>query len=269
MKLKCVFILESHRAYVDFTIGKEYKVIKKCNESDRYDYVILNDEGRYREVHLYNDVVGFMEIEDEPTSQVKFLTGLEAIKLMEQGKIITNRNEMYCFKIMNGAVHFKSFMANDDDYIIDYAFNFRGEYKEYIEPKPKTGWERVEENQTYYTIAIRDLYHLPYRKCDYDECVYEMANHFSTKEKAEEIKFKQTLFRKLQRYSDMNGGTELDWSNTDKAKHFIYYDQEDGELSVTSTWRCVVPGTVYFTSREIAKQAVELFHEDLIKYYTM
>ena len=46
--------------------------------------------------------------------------------------------------------------------------------------------------------------------CMEDKYYYEDANYFSTEEKAEEINFKQTLFRKLQRFSDENGGDKID-----------------------------------------------------------
>ena len=64
---------------------------------------------------------------------------------------------------------------------------------------------------------------LKFVECNYqtDERCYEQLNYFSMKEKAEEINFKQTLFRKLQRFSDENGGTEIDWNDEDQTKFSI------------------------------------------------
>ena len=99
-----------------------------------------------------------------------------------------------------------------------------------------------------------------------DETVYEKANYFSTKEKAEEINFKQTLFRKLQRFSDENGGNEIDWNNS--RKYFIEYYSKGEKLAVDYAYRLYNFGQVYFASREIAEKAIELFHDELIKYFT-
>ncbi len=98
-----------------------------------------------------------------------------------------------------------------------------------------------------------------------DDC-YEIANYFSTKEKAEEINFKQTLFRKLQRFSDENGGNEIDWKDHFSKKLYIAY--QGGELFVDWMSEAKYFGQVYFISREVAQQAIELFHDELIKYFT-
>ena len=97
---------------------------------------------------------------------------------------------------------------------------------------------------------------------------YEIANYFSTKEKAEEINFKQTLFRKLQRFSDENGGNEIDWNNYDQSKHVIYYRHDSCEFILDCFWYLRDFGQVYFVSREVAEQAIELFRDELIKYFT-
>ena len=100
------------------------------------------------------------------------------------------------------------------------------------------------------------------------EPLYEVANYFSTREKAEEINFKQTLFRKLQRFSDENGGNEIDWENTNQKKYCILYCHSFKELQSDFTWVRQNQGQIYFISKEIAEKAIELFHDDLIKYFT-
>ena len=87
-------------------------------------------------------------------------------------------------------------------------------------------------------------------------------------EKAEEIAFKQTLFRKLQRFSDENGGNEINWLNTNQQKFFITYYYDTKELDLYYVCNDKDFGQVYFISEEIAEKAIELFRDELIKYFT-
>lgn len=149
-------------------------------------------------------------------------------------------------------------------------FNFNyDQYKEYTKPKPLTGWERVGENESYYSINGNSyVEEMTEDMCKEDKYYYEDANYFSTEDKAEEINFKQTLFRKLQRFSDENRGNEIDWSDCSK-KFCINYDYYNKKLDIFDHVFVKQFGQVYFISEEIAQKAIELFHDDLIKHFTM
>lgn len=97
-----------------------------------------------------------------------------------------------------------------------------------------------------------------------DRDCYEEANYFSTKEKAEEINFKQTLFRKLQRFSDENGGNEIVIGQ----KVATIYLSAAGGLDILNIWSNRIFGNVVFASEEVAEKAIELFRDELIKYFT-
>lgn len=196
------------------------------------------------------------------------MNGLEAIELMKQGSQVSDGE--YVYKIENNLVLVRS--LNRKLFNIDNSFDFTSEYEEYIESKTLTGWDRTEhweDVEGFYSIAECDVLadrtsynHVLNQKC------YENANYFSTKEKAEEINFKQTLFRKLQRFSDENGGNEIDWENTNQKKYCILYCHSFKELQSDFTWVRQNQGQIYFISKEIAEKAIELFHDDLIKYFT-
>ena len=204
----------------------------------------------------------------------KTLTGLEAIESMKQGKMVTNGHLVY--KYEDGIVKCVSimFLENNQANWCDHSvlsLNTKG-YEEYAKPKPKklTGWERVGENESYYSINGNSyVEEMTEDMCMEDKYYYEDANYFSTEEKAEEINFKQTLFRKLQRFSDENGGNEIGWKEVDQGKYGIWYNADHGKIEVGSTWAVRDFGQVYFISEEVAQQAIELFKEDLIKYFTM
>ena len=190
------------------------------------------------------------------------MNGFEALKLMQEGKkvCLASKPEIK-YGLANG------FIGIVDDrgcFVEDTLFNFRLDYEECIEPKPSTGWHDVGKSMDFFWIDGTDVdgdrYHF--------EDEYPDDNRFSTKEKAEEIAFKQTLFRKLQRFSDENGGSEIDWSDVNKRKFFIFYCSESKELDFFWNYTEKGFGYVYFISEEVVKQAIELFHDELIKYFT-
>lgn len=189
------------------------------------------------------------------------MNGLEAIELMKQGKIVKLFGIDVKFKIENNrVVH-----INPD--VCDWNFIVNGKYEEVEEPKTLTGWERLKDGGEYcYISPSGDFLNSTEDSCDYDDLIYKKANYFSTKEKAEEINFKQTLFRKLQRFSDENGGNEIDWGNPHSKKFFISY--KDGKLFYDWMSETRYFGQVYFDSTESVSKAIALFHDDLIKYFT-
>ena len=190
------------------------------------------------------------------------MNGLEAIELMKQGKQVSDGNHVY--KIENNLVLLRRIDCTDFGFKIDNSFDFTVNYEEYIEPKPLTGWERVGENESYYNISCNCYVEkLIEERCMEDKYYYEDANYFSTEEKAEEINFKQTLFRKLQRFSDENGGNE------NERRYYIVYNSFADEFEAESHSFLIGVGQVHFASKEIAQQAIDLFHDDLIKYFTI
>lgn len=195
-----------------------------------------------------------------------WVSGLEAIELMKQDKMVSS-GENKIYKIIEGNVYYKRPWQKDTDYKRDHSFDFTAKYKEHIEPKLK-GWERMPLGENYYYI---DGYSVEITKDERDlpntlaDVRYNQASYFSTRVKAEEIQFKQMLFRKLQRFSDENGCSEVNW-NERQDKYVIYYN---GEVKVDITWTYKRFGEVYFVSYEVAEKAIELFHDELVKYFTM
>ena len=203
------------------------------------------------------------------------LTGLEAIKFMEQGGMVFYKNEstleVILNKIENDVLYWcQDYELEDNLWKVDDSFNFNLLYEEYVEPKPLTGWERASnKHDEYFCIGhCGDI--RPYSDdfLGYDRTIYNIANYFSMKEKAEEINFKQTLFRKLQRFSDENGGDKIDWKDEDQCKYHIKYTHYYNKIYVEGNHSLQEVGVVYFINEQITEQAIELFHDDLIKYFT-
>ena len=197
------------------------------------------------------------------------MNGLEAIELMKKGKMVieVGTNEPFILRIENGIVWFKNSNVLDGEWVIDDCFDFTIDYEEYVENQ-LTGWERVDKGEDYMAIDHASISTFINYDDKYDDKLYEFANYFSTEEKAEEIRFKQMLFRKLQRFSDENGGSEIDWNDEKQCKYHVKYTHYSDKFIIDSHNSIQELGVVYFMSTEIANQAIELFHDDLIKYFT-
>ena len=189
------------------------------------------------------------------------MNGLEAIELMKQGKMIKSGIWIYNMD-SDGVIWLKT--ESHTGWVEAHTFNIlANDYEEYIEPKSLTGWERV-DGKMYNVILINDLGKSMECGQFKDDMYYKQANYFSTEEKAEEINFKQTLFRKLQRFSDENCTV---YKNEDKV-FYIAYDYIQSKLKVYKHRYYQPLGCVYFSSEEVAEKAIKIFHDDLIKYFT-
>lgn len=201
------------------------------------------------------------------------MNGLEAIKVMMEGKLVSKFNscmEYEIYKIIDGNVCVKFEDEPDEKYEVSEDFDFDSTYHEYIEPKSLTGWERTRRSNIFFVVNDESKISLWLEyEGKLEDYNYEKANYFSTKERAEEINFKQTLFRQLQRFSDENGGTEIDWNDEDQTKFSIKYSHWSSKLSIDHYNAVRQFGQVYFASKEVARRAIELFQDDLIKYFTM
>ena len=197
------------------------------------------------------------------------MNGLEAIQAMLKGKLVSRYyafgTDKEIYKIIDGNVHVKLEEWKDGLYQIAEEFDFDATYNEYVEPKSLTGWEQVGKGDNLYAIYPSGIYVAPE---PFRNSMYDRANYFSTREKAEEIAFKQTLFRKLQRFSDENGGNEIEWSSEDQRKYQIKYGHHSNKLFAYDQHAVQEVGAIYFISKEVAEKAIELFHDELIKYFT-
>ena len=124
------------------------------------------------------------------------MNGLEAIELMKQGKMIKSGIWIYSMD-SDGVIWLKT--ESHTGWVEAHTFNIlANDYEEYIEPKLLTGWERVNYNDNVYVVGDECNIALWTEKfASANDNNYNNANYFSTKEKAEEINFKQTVAKGL------------------------------------------------------------------------
>lgn len=132
----------------------------------------------------------------------------------------------------------------------------------------KNPYTRVGNGQVYNSInGSRTIAALIDKKHDYDDEMFNIMNYFNNRNYAEYIAFKETLMRRLDRFAWEHNAKAIDWDDSCSAKYYIEFSNTRDELIID--WNCSdQSNNVYFTSKEIAKKAVEKFKDDLIKLYT-
>lgn len=135
--------------------------------------------------------------------------------------------------------------------------------------KKDTGWlDKLEDDEKYFFIdddntAVEDS------NCDssIDESRVNALNVFSAEPKAEEIAFKQLLFRKLQKFADENND-KINWQEGGNKKYFITCrPDEQYWIRVENTCFAKGFGQVYFSSEKIAQKALDTYKEEIEKYF--
>ena len=141
------------------------------------------------------------------------------------------------------------------------------EFEEIKETKEmKNPYERVDYKDWYYAIERVGLVTTLADNSDYDDRMFNVANYFNNKEYAEYIAFKENLMRKMDRFAWEHNARVIDW-NDSSVKYYIEFTNTQDKLIID--WSCSnQANNIYFTSREIAEEALIEFKEDLIKLYT-
>lgn len=124
----------------------------------------------------------------------------------------------------------------------------------------------MDDGDKYYSIFGFRAHSDTDNNFEFDNELFSAANYFNNKEYAEYIAFKETLMRRMDRFAWENNARVVNW-DCSSTKHFIAFDNNNKELKIS--W-CIAykSNDIYFTSKEIAEQAMEEFKEDLIKLYT-
>lgn len=131
----------------------------------------------------------------------------------------------------------------------------------------KNPYKRVDIDERYYFVSeggrvkyFKDL------NDNYDDDKFNSLNYFNNKNYAEYITFKENLMRKLDKFAWEHNARVINWERNSK-KYYIIFDNHNKDMGVMVAY-ALQSNDIYFTSREIAEQAIEEFKEDLIKLYT-
>lgn len=141
------------------------------------------------------------------------------------------------------------------------------EIKKQIEKCDKKVFEPNELGEKYYSILSNGTIHTyNFLNSSIDKEIIGFGNYFKTKEEAERKAFEIRLHRQLELFTLENNDTEIDW-NINSEKYMINYSKDMG-IYIHMVYSLKDFGQVYFTSKEIAEKALEIFKYDLIRYFT-
>lgn len=104
----------------------------------------------------------------------------------------------------------------------------------------------------------------------YDDVIdtyrYEIGNCFKTKEETEFALEKLKVEAELRRFAEENNECEIDWTDRKQNKWLICYnyDSKNIDTGYDDTLRTHY---IYFSSKEIAKQAIKHIGEERLKKY--
>lgn len=144
--------------------------------------------------------------------------------------------------------------------IIEFAKKFREEKKDNRLWKPERGKQ--------YFIITSDGTIAPRIATDEYICAcFEMGNVFKTVEEAQFEIEKRRVKAELERYALKHNEPNREEWNEHNTHHIIAYDEKDDELFIRYDTLLRNESTTFFTSQEIAVDAIKAVGEDRIKKY--
>lgn len=133
--------------------------------------------------------------------------------------------------------------------------------QELIAPKKKTGYERVNIGETFYSVRADGTVFEPIENHGpTHELYYGIANYYSSVEIAEDNARADELMRQLRRFA-----VENRTKDNPNEKFYIYYMKQVGLQVSRSTNKHIGP---WFDTLHAASQAIETFKDELIWYFT-
>lgn len=134
--------------------------------------------------------------------------------------------------------------------------------------KQKSELWKPEENGRYYYLNGTGIVECSHWIDSFtDNNRFDVGNVFKTKEEAKFSIVKQNVFVELQRYAIEHNEGELDWNDNNERKYCITYKHNFNKVGIFADLSRQCIGQIYFTSAEIASDAINEIGEDKIKKY--
>lgn len=138
--------------------------------------------------------------------------------------------------------------------------------KEEKEKDPNKRW-RADESCLYWFVQSNGTSSGLY-ECnkDYDNFRYDTHNYFKTKEDVEEYAEVLETERQLKKFADEHND-KIDWNDNNSVKNYLCYNYNAYSIFIDSVWAVREPRVIYFSSKEIAEQAIDEIGAKKIKEY--
>ena len=138
-----------------------------------------------------------------------------------------------------------------------------------VEDKPKTGYESLGTGETYYLVDVDEITTMKYDSRLDRDC-YDVGNYYSDKVIAENNARADRLLRQLRQWQALNDKpiSQSDWEDNGKNKWCILYSYGAEKLYVDYFHYIRLHNVIYFTTKEKAEEAIEVFKDELLWYFT-
>lgn len=139
-----------------------------------------------------------------------------------------------------------------------------------VEDKPKTGYESLGTGETYYLVNVDDEITTMKYDSRLDRDCYDVGNYYSDKVIAENNARADRLLRQPRQWQALNDKpiSQSDWEDNGKNKWCILYSYGAEKLYVDYFHYIRLHNVIYFTTKEKAEEAIEVFKDELLWYFT-
>ena len=143
------------------------------------------------------------------------------------------------------------------------------ELQKLLMPQKKTGYERVDKDQTYYIQDLNEGIVWTSEYCNDDSNTdYNAANYYSDKSVAKNNARADSLMRQLRRFAVEHRKYEIDWTNGQISKYYICVKNATNEIVYNCAYTVQGFNTIYFDTKETVELAINTFHDELVWYFT-
>lgn len=126
---------------------------------------------------------------------------------------------------------------------------------------------KPERNEEYYYVDLYgDIENYWWKDGKDDNFLYLTNNCFKTKEEAEFYLEKLKVYYELKNFAVENG-EKIDLYTQEKIKYVIAFSVLNQKITIIPITSILDIGQIYFSSKELAEQAIEKVGEDRIKKY--
>lgn len=160
---------------------------------------------------------------------------MKTVKLIIDGKEISAQINEEDLKALENEKNFHRQSKNKPYFFFDGFFNLQSEFEEFV---------------------------------SFNENRYKTGNYFITDKECEDAARVVSLWLQMKRFADEHNEESIDFDNRRKTKLSICFDEGMGQITLGYFVYVKNAFQIYFDSEEIARKAINEFHDELIWYFT-
>lgn len=127
-------------------------------------------------------------------------------------------------------------------------------------------WKPENDEECFYITSYGNVNSFLWEGDEWDNKTYTIGNCYKTANEAEFTVEKLKVIAELKRFAQKHNEEKIDWNNKEQTKYCIYYSYNTKHIGVEGCFSAK-QNAIYFSSKEIAEQAVKEIGEERIKKY--